>query len=191
MEIAAWTFFELHRTQKMARPPVTNICAKVTHSTNIAQKASVAQPLTLILAPFQCYSSIFSEKASERLPKHQPWDHAIDLKPGATLKNCGIYCLTLAENLALRAYITEHLKKGYIRPLKSPMASPFFFVGKKDGSKLQLVQDYQKLNDITIKNQTPLPLIPELLNKLQGARYFSKFDVRWGYNNIHIKENDE
>ena len=51
-------------------------------------------------------------------------------------------------------------------PSKSPMASPFFFVGKKDGSKLHPVQDYQKLNDITIKNQIPLFLIPELLNKL-------------------------
>ena len=56
---------------------------------------------------------------------------------------------------------------------------------------LRPVQDYQKLNDITIKNQTPLPLIPELLDKLQGTHYFSKFDVRWDYNNICIKENDE
>ena len=71
------------------------------------------------------------------------------------------------------------------------MASPFFFVGEKDGSKLQPVQDYQKLNDIMVKNQTPLSLISELFNKLQGAHYFSKFDVCWGYNNIRIKENDE
>ena len=97
----------------------------------------------------------------------------------------------LAENLALKAYITEHLKKGYICPSKSPMASPFFFVGKKDGSKLRPVQDYRKLNDIMIKNQTLLPLIPILLDKLQGACYFSKFNVCWGYNNIRIKENDE
>ena len=57
------------------------------------------------------------------------------------------------------------------------MASPFFFVEKKDSSKLRLVQDYRKLNDIMIKNQILLPLIPELLDKLQDARYFSKFDV--------------
>ncbi len=70
------------------------------------------------------------------------------------------------------------------------MASPFFFVDKKDG-KLQPVQDYRALNDVTIKNTTPLPLIPELIDKLCGARYFTKLDIHWGYNNIRIKEGDE
>jgi len=70
------------------------------------------------------------------------------------------------------------------------MASPFFFVKKKDGS-LHPTQDYRKLNDATIKNRYPLPLISELIDKLGNAKIFSKMDVRWGYNNIHIKEDDE
>lgn len=70
------------------------------------------------------------------------------------------------------------------------MASPFFFIKKKDGS-LRPVQDYRKLNDMTIKNRYPLPLISELVNKLKGAKYFTKLDVRWGYNNIQIKEGNE
>ena len=70
------------------------------------------------------------------------------------------------------------------------MASPFFFVKKKDG-KLRPVQDYRKLNEMTIKNRYPLPLISELIDKLTGAKYYSKMDVRWGYNNIRIKEGDE
>jgi hypothetical protein len=70
------------------------------------------------------------------------------------------------------------------------MASPFFFVDKKDG-KLRPVQDYRALNDITIKNAAPLPLIPELIDKLLGAIYFTKLDIRWGYNNIRIKLGDE
>ncbi len=70
------------------------------------------------------------------------------------------------------------------------MASPFFFVKKKDG-KLQPVQDYCKLNEMTIKNQYPLPLISELMDKLWGTKYFSKLDVRWGYNNVCIKSGDE
>lgn len=70
------------------------------------------------------------------------------------------------------------------------MASPFFFVKKKEGT-LRPVQDYRYLNSITIKNQYPLPLIPELLDKLRGARVFSKMNVRWGYNNVRIKEGDE
>ena len=70
------------------------------------------------------------------------------------------------------------------------MVSPFFFIKKKDGS-LRPVQDYCKLNDMTIKNRYPLPLIQELLDKLKGARHFTKLDVRWGYNNVRIKEGDE
>jgi hypothetical protein len=70
------------------------------------------------------------------------------------------------------------------------MASPFFFVAKKDG-KLRPVQNYIPLNDVTIKNEAPLPLITDLLDKLQSARYFTKLDVRWGYNNVRIKKGDE
>ncbi len=70
------------------------------------------------------------------------------------------------------------------------MASPFFFVKKKD-SKLRPVQDYCKLNEMTIKNHYPLPLISELMDKLWGAKYFSKLDIRWGYNNVRIKYGDE
>ena len=70
------------------------------------------------------------------------------------------------------------------------MASPFFFVKKKDGS-LHPVQDYRKLNDMMIKNHYPLPLIQELVDKLKTAKVFTKMDVRWGFNNIWIKEGDE
>ena len=70
------------------------------------------------------------------------------------------------------------------------MASPFFFVDKKDG-KLQPTQDYQYLNEWAIKNAYPLPLISNIINKLQGSKYFTKLDIRWGYNNVQIKEGDE
>jgi hypothetical protein len=70
------------------------------------------------------------------------------------------------------------------------MASPFFFVKKKDGT-LRPVQDYRKLNKLTIKNRYPLLLISDLIDALQNARYFTKLDVRWGYNNVWIKEGDE
>ena len=70
------------------------------------------------------------------------------------------------------------------------MALPFFFVKKKDGS-LQPVQDYQKLNKMTVKNCYPLLLIQELVDKLKGTKVFSKMDIHWGYNNIWIKEGDK
>jgi hypothetical protein len=70
------------------------------------------------------------------------------------------------------------------------MASPVFFIKKKDGM-LCLVQDYRALNAFTIKNRYPLPLILELVNQLRGAKYFMKLNVQWGYNNVHMKEGDE
>ena len=89
----------------------------------------------------------------------------------------------MQERMALDEFLDENLRTGRIRPSKSPMASPFFFVKKKDGS-LRPVQDYRKLNESTVKNRYPLPLIQELVDKLKGSRVFSKLDVRWGYNNM-------
>ncbi|SJL09565.1 uncharacterized protein ARMOST_12945 [Armillaria ostoyae] len=94
------------------------------------------------------------------------------------------------EQEQLDKFLDENLESGRIVESKSPFTSPFFFVKKKDGS-LRPVQDYRKLNEMTIKNRYPLPLISELIDKLQGAKYFTKLDVRWGYNNVRIKEGDE
>ena len=79
-----------------------------------------------------------------------------------------------------------------IWPSRSPMASPFFFVNKKDG-KLWLTQDYRYLNQWTIKNAYPLPLISEIMDKIKasGAKYFTKFNVWWGLNNIRIKDGNQ
>jgi len=70
------------------------------------------------------------------------------------------------------------------------MAALVFFIKKKDGS-LQLVQDYHVLNSIMVKNKYPLLLISELISQLCGARYFTKLDVHWGFNNVHIKPRDK
>jgi Reverse transcriptase (RNA-dependent DNA polymerase) len=85
---------------------------------------------------------------------------------------------------------TKNLKKGYIQPSQSPQASPFFFVKKKD-ERLWPCQDYRYLNDWTVKNIYPLPSISEIMDKLKEAKYFSKFDVWWGYNNIWIWSGDK
>ena len=80
------------------------------------------------------------------------------------------------EQKALDEFLEENLKSGQICPLNSPMASPFFFVKKKDGA-LRPVQDYQKLNEMMIKNHYPLPLIQELIDKTKQARYFTKLNI--------------
>ena len=158
-----------------------HVRSKSTTSTELAARTAPHPSMSTIPDKYWSFTKVFSEEASHRLLAHRPWDHAIDLIPGKTMKNSGIYRLTPSESAALKEYIMEHLWKGFIRPSSSSMASPFFFVDKKDG-KLRPVQDYRKLNEITVKNAAPLLLIPDLVDKLQGAQYFTKLDVRWGYN---------
>ena len=94
------------------------------------------------------------------------------------------------EQKELDFFLEENLHTGRIHPSKSPMAAPVFFIKKKDGS-LQLVQDYRVLNFMTVKNKYPLLLISELVLQLRGAKYFTKLDVCWDFNNVHIKPGDE
>ena len=101
-----------------------------------------------------------------------------------------MYPLSPKEQQALKEFIDENLASGRIRPSKSPMASPFFFIKKEDGS-LRAIQDYRKLNEGTIKNKYPLPLINELIDKVKDAKFITKLDVRWGYYNIRLREGDE
>ena len=99
------------------------------------------------------FKGLFSEKGFDRLPRRWPWDHTIKLKANFTPTNCKVYPLNMQERVALDEFLDENLRTGRIRPSKSPMASPFFFVKKKDGS-LRLVQDYRKLNESTVKNHS-------------------------------------
>ena len=84
-----------------------------------------------------------------------------------------------------KAFVEEHLKMGRIIPSKSLQASPFFFVPPRNGT-LHPCQDYQYLNSHTIQNAYLLPLIPELINNMKDSTIFTKFDICWGYNNIHL-----
>jgi transposase InsO family protein len=136
------------------------------------------------------FESVFSKESFDVLPDPKQWDHAIELVPGAEPKGCKVYPLSPSEQKEVDKFLQENLATGRVRPSKSPMASPVFFTKKKDGG-LRFVQDYRALNSVTVKNKYPLPLISELITKLRGAKYFTKLDVRWGFNNIRIKEGDE
>ena len=88
---------------------------------------------------------MFEKKTFDELPPRRPWDHAIELILGAKPLDCKIYPLSRDEQTQLEEFLKENLDTHRIRPSKSPMASPFFFVKKKDG-KLRPAQDYRKLN---------------------------------------------
>ena len=157
--------------------------AGFTYSQQIAEKAIAAKGKKLFkeMVPkqYRDFAKVFSEEESQHLPQHQPWDHAIDLEPDGVQKwKIKSYPMSPNEQLELDKFLNEHVQKGYLVPSKLPMASPVFFIKKKDG-KLQLVQDYWRLNKITIKNW------------LTKAQYFTKFDIWWGYHNIHIRKGDE
>ena len=163
-------------------------------ATDIAAKeASIAKKRTLeevVPRHYLGHRKVFEKETFDELPPRRPWDHAIELIPGSKAVDCKIYPLNRNEQEQLDEFLKENLETGRIQPSKSPMASPFFFVKKKDG-KLRPVQDYRRLNEMTIKNRYPLPLIGELIDQLSQATVFSKMDIRWGYNNICIKEGDE
>ena len=178
-------------TKKEAVLQPTEECGARGASTDLAIKAHSEQKEVVIPPEYRCFASVFSDEESQRFPPSRPWDHAIELKPGAPSHlQCKVYPMTREEDEALDKFIDEQLLKGYIEPSKSPYASPFFFVKKKDG-KLRPVQDYRALNSWTVRNQYPLPLIPVLIRDLGGAFVYSKLDVRWGYNNIRIRVGDE
>ena len=94
------------------------------------------------------------------------------------------------ELKAWREYLNNMLGKGFIRPSNSPAGAPILFAKKKDGS-LRLCVDYRGLNAITRKNRYPLPLVGDLLDRLRSAKFFTKIDLRAGYNNVRISPGHE
>jgi len=142
------------------------VVGRTTVSTTLAK---AEQPKNVEIPPEFCrYDKVFSDEEAQRLPKHQLWDHKIDLIPGMEMKKTTVYRLTPIEKVALKEYIEDGLKRGTLRRSEAPHACSFFFIDKKDG-KLRPVQDYRPLNAITVKNAAPIPLIPELVDKLLGA----------------------
>ena len=87
------------------------------------------------------FEDVFTKESFDTLPEWKPWDHAIELEPGSKPTNCKVYPLSPREQVELDAFLQEILCTRRICPSKSPMASPVFFIKKKDGS-LQLIQDY-------------------------------------------------
>ena len=126
---------------------------------------------------FHKWIKVFGKKQSERMPTRKIWDHVIDTKEGFIPRKGKVYPLSREEREEVREFIQEQLRKGYIRPSKSPQMAPVFFVGKKDGKK-RMVQDYRYLNEWTIKNNYPLPLISDVVENIGMKKVFMKMDLR-------------
>ncbi|GJV24265.1 putative reverse transcriptase domain-containing protein [Tanacetum coccineum] len=123
------------------------------------------------------------------LPLVREIEFRIDLIPGASPVVRSPYRLAPSEMLELSNQLKELQEKGFIRPSHSPWGAPVLFVKKKDGS-MRMCIDYRELNKLTIKNRYPLPRIDDLFDQLQGACCFSKIDLRSGYHQLRVREED-
>ncbi|KAJ1584336.1 hypothetical protein NDA12_003371 [Ustilago hordei] len=140
--------------------------------------------------PYQHLRDVFDEVEADKLPHHTEHDLHLELIEGGKPPQGPLYLKGPKEMSELRRYLDENLEKGFIRPSKSPARSPVLFVPKKDGG-LRLCVDYRGLNEITVKNRAPLPLIEEQLFLLRKARIYTKLDLRAAYNLIRIAKGDE
>jgi len=131
----------------------------------------------LVPEQFHKWIKVFGKKQSERMPTRKIWDHAIDIKEGFVSRKEKVYPLSREKREKVYEFIQEQLRKEYIKPLKLLQTAPVFFVGKKDGKK-RIVQDYRYLNEWTIKNNYPLPLISDIVENIGMKKVFTKMDLR-------------
>ena len=133
---------------------------------------------------------IMTAEMAEVLPEHLVYDHAIDLKEGTTPPWGPIYPLNETELEELRKWLKKMTDMGAVRQSKSECSSPMLFVPKSYGRGLRLCIDYRGINKITVPNRYPLPNMDELKERVRGAKWFNKIDLKNGYHLIRIKEGD-
>jgi len=123
------------------------------------------------------------------VPPEREVEFAIDLVPGTKPVSMAPYHMSASELAELKKQLEDLLDKKFVRPSVSPWGAQVLLVKKKNGS-MRLCIDYRQLNKVTIKNRYPLPRIDDLMDQLVGARVFSKIDLRSGYHQIKVKDED-
>nr|GEV94828.1 putative reverse transcriptase domain-containing protein [Tanacetum cinerariifolium] len=134
------------------------------------------------------FPKVFPEDLSG-LPPAQSVEFQIDFIPGAAPVARAPYRLAPSEMKELSEQLQELSDKGFIRPSSSPWGAPVLFVKKKDGS-FRMCIDYRELNKLIVKNRYPLPRIDDLFDQLQGSNIYSKIDLRSGYHQLRVREQD-
>lgn len=168
------------------------IGASESHSARIAAKGPQEErPVEELVPPeLHEYLDVFKPKDDGTLPPHRPYDCKIDLEDGKTPAFKPLYNMSRDELHALKEYLDENLKKGFIKPSKSPARAPVTFVKKKDGS-LRLCVDYRDLNSKTVKDRYPLPLPQEIIDRVRGSKCFAALDLFGAYNLLRVAAGDQ
>ena len=135
------------------------------------------------------FADIFPKELPAGLPPQRQLDHRIELVPGAEPPHRAPYRMSPQGLDELKTQLRELTDKGYIQPSVSPFGAPVLFVPKKDGG-VRMCVDYRALNRVTVHNRYPLPRIEDLLDRLQGAKFFTKIDLRSGYHQIRVHPAD-
>ncbi|GJW81330.1 putative reverse transcriptase domain-containing protein [Tanacetum coccineum] len=148
----------------------------------------VEEPLEIDVPIVQDFPEVFPEDLPG-LPPTRQVEFQIDLVPGAAPVARAPYRLAPSEMKELSEQLKELSDKGFIRPSSSPWGAPVLFVKKKDGS-FRMCIDYRELNKLTVKNRYPLPRIDDLFDQLQGSSVYSKIDLRSGYHQLRVREED-
>ena len=171
-----WAIFHLLRCGNWFIPNHSPIIAKLTTATELAAAAEKSKSKVTLPQEYKQFAPVFSKKATTSLPPSWSYDHEINLNNNFVPKIGKLYPLTPDEQKATENFIDEHLASEKICPSNSLQASPFFFIKKKDGG-LRPCQDYRYVNEHTVRDAYPLPLISDLIDKLQGAKLFTKFNI--------------
>ncbi|KAG5716920.1 hypothetical protein E4T56_gene8539 [Termitomyces sp. T112] len=154
--------------------------------TTVPENKTEEQILSEVVPPeYHEFADVFSKGSAKELPLHRSYDHQINLEEGTSPPFGKIYNMSEIELRALKEYLDDMLSKGFIRPSISAAGAPVLFAKKKDGS-LRLCVDYRGLNKVTKKNQYPLPLIRDLVDRLCSAKIYTKINLCSGYNNVQI-----
>jgi hypothetical protein len=189
--ISAASFRRLTKNHRQRYGPIHAFSLSMYEINEALERKSIEQGDLKSLVPpeFHEFLPLCDKVIADRLPPHRIYDHKITLKDGFEPPFGPLYSVSRPELEALKVFLEENLEKGFIHQLSSPAGAPILFVKKGDGS-LRLVTVYRGLNEGTIKNRYPLPLVRETLMRLSKATYFTKLDVRSAYNLIRVGMED-
>ncbi|GJU57552.1 transposon ty3-G gag-pol polyprotein [Tanacetum coccineum] len=144
-------------------------------------------PCPVIQRVLSQFAKVFQSPTT--LPPKRFQDHGIPLLPGAKPVSTRPYRQPYLQKAEIEKQVRELLQQGLIRPSHSPFSSPVLLVKKSDGT-WRFCIDYRSLNDLTVKDKYPIPMIDELLDELHGSRFYSKLDLRSGYHQIRVRDED-